>query len=237
MKYYISKLYLIILFTSVALHGQEDFNEVYFEQEIYAINEILLNPKKTDSIINLVHMNSNAVKVYDEQMKSLDEDLFQNKKVFINALTIGTGYSLVDQVIQQIDGTMESQFIPRLSLTFGISPKTLFFQKSDRRKLESSKQLAFEQQQALENDLKQKVLSNLYDQLLALESIKVKFSLVEEKEETLKLMKIKFRNGSISYPELQQVETNYEELKITFFQQKFNYLKLKSRFQIMLGNK
>ena len=84
----------LILILQIFLFGsnmfsQKDFNEVFFEKDMYAINEILMIPEKLDSLFTIVILNSNSSKVFDEQMKSLDEDIFQNKKVLINAFTLG----------------------------------------------------------------------------------------------------------------------------------------------------
>ena len=59
---------------------------------------------------------------------------------------------------------------------------------------------------------------------------------MEDNEQNLNFMKIKFRIASVTYFELQEVKDRYQQIKIGFYQEKFNYLKLKNKYKIMLGN-
>ena len=231
----------LILILQIFLFGsnmfsQKDFNEVFFEKDMNAINEILMIPEKLDSLFTLVVLNSNSSKVFDEQMKSLDEDIFQNKKVLVNAFTLGTGLNLMDQSNQGFNSNEQAGFTPRINFSFAISPKVLFFQKSDKRKLYSTKEELNLRQKKLKKSLRQLFINILYDQLLALESLKLKFSLMEDSEQNLNLMKIKFRTASVTYFELQEVQDRYQQIKVGFYQEKFNYLKLKNKYKTMLGN-
>ena len=234
-KYNLILIFQIFLFGS-NMFSQNDFNEVFFEKDMNAINEILMIPEKLDSLFTLVVLNSNSSKVFDEQMKSLDEDIFQNKKVLVNAFTLGTGLNLMDQSNQGFNSNELNGLTPRINFSFAISPKVLFSQKSDKRKLYSTKEELNLRQKELKKSLRQLFINILYDQLLALESLKLKFSLMEDSEQNLNLMKIKFRTASVTYFELQEVQDRYQQIKVGFYQEKFNYLKLKNKYKTMLGN-
>lgn len=234
-KYNLILIFQIFLFGSNMI-SQNDFNEVFFEKDMYAINEILMIPEKLDSLFTLVVLNSNSSKVFDEQMKSLDEDIFQNKKVLVNAFTFGTGLTLMDQSNQGFNTNELNGLTPRINFNFMINPKVLFFQKSDKRKLYSIKEELNLKQKEFKKSLRQLFINILYDQLLALESLKLKFSLMEDIEQNLNLMKIKFRTASVTYYELQEVQERYLKIKVGFSQEKFNYLKLKNKYKTMLGN-
>ena len=231
----------LILILQIFLFGsnmfsQKDFNEVFFEKDMYAINEILMIPEKLDSLFTIVILNSNSSKVFDEQMKSLDEDIFQNKKVLINAFTLGTGLNLMDQSNQGFNTNEQAGFTPRISFSLAIDPKVLFSQKSVKRKLYSAREELNLRQKELKKSLRQLFINILYDQLLSLESLKLQFSLMEDNEQNLNFMKIKFRIASVTCFELQEVKDRYQQIKIGFYQEKFNYLKLKNKYKIMLGN-
>lgn len=234
-KYNLILIFQIFLFGS-NMFSQNDFNEVFFEKDMNAINEILMIPEKLDSLFTLVVLNSNSSKVFDEQMKRLDEDIFQNKKVLVNAFTLGTGLNLMDQSNQGFNSNELNGLTPRINFSFAISPKVLFSQKSDKRKLYSTKEELNLRQKELKKSLRQLFINILYDQLLALESLKLIFSLMEDSEQNLNLMKIKFRTASVTYFELQEVQDRYQQIKVGFYQEKFNYLKLKNKYKTMLGN-